>query len=38
MKNKLIKMVANVVINIGTYYNENVSPHGYYKPKKVEEN
>lgn len=34
MKNKLIKTVANVMIHIGTRYNGDVSPHGYYKPKK----
>lgn len=34
MKNKLIKTVANVMVHIGTRYNGDVSPHGYYKPKK----
>lgn len=33
MKNKLIKTVANVMIHIGTRYNGDVSPYGYYKPK-----
>ena len=37
MKNKFVKVVANVLLMVGEHYDGNVSPHGYYKPKKVKE-
>lgn len=34
MKNKLVTVLAKVLIKIGETYGNNVSPKGYYKPKK----
>lgn len=36
MKNKLVKAVADIMLGIGKHYDGNVSPHGYYKPRKKE--
>lgn len=36
MKNKLIKTIANVFLKVGKHYGGNVSPGGYYKPKRQE--
>lgn len=34
MKDKLVQMFANVMLSISRHYAGNISPRGYYKPRK----
>lgn len=35
MKNKMMTVMSKALIKVGRAFNGNVSPKGYYKPKKV---
>lgn len=35
MKNKLITLVATSLVKVGVAYNGNVSPRGWYQPRKA---
>lgn len=35
MKDQLITMLGKAMIKVAKVYNGNVSPEGFYKPKKV---
>lgn len=37
MKDKLVKLLAGALLKVEKTYNSNVSPHGFYKPKKTKE-
>lgn len=34
MKDRLIQLIANMMILVSKHYKGNVSPGGYYKPRK----
>lgn len=34
MKDKLVKVLVEALLKVEKAYNGNVSPYGYYKPKK----
>ena len=34
MKDRLIQLIANMMISVSKHYEGNVSPRGYYKPRK----
>lgn len=34
MKNKFASILSKVLIKVGNTFDENVSPQGYYKPRK----
>lgn len=35
MKDKLVKVLAEALLNVEKAYNGNVSPYGFYKPRKT---
>lgn len=35
MKDRLIQLITNLMISVSKHYEGNVSPGGYYKPKKI---
>lgn len=35
MKDRLIQLIANMMISVSKHYEGNVSPRGYYKPRKI---
>ena len=35
MKDRLIQSIANLMISVSKHYEGNVSPRGYYKPRKI---
>lgn len=37
MKDKVVTLLATALLKVAVVYDEDVSPRGWYKPKKVKE-